>query len=180
MNKKGISSIVITDEGKQVVGIVTKTDLCFHFSLFPSHEKVSDYMTRKIFKVNPMHSVFLVSSILAKHGISRVPVVDSKLRGMITLSDVVRTSPTMRPEFIQPDEHGEYGKPVLGPMAKLTAMTALDLMTSRTFTISPDEPLSRAAELMIEHGISGLPVVDSKSRVLGIITKTDIIRAIAA
>jgi CBS domain-containing protein len=53
-------------------------------------------------------------------------------------------------------------------------------MTQRTLTISPDEPLSRAADLMIEHGISGLPVVDSKGRVEGILTKTDIIRAIAA
>ena len=180
MNKKGISSIVITDKKEQVLGIVTKTDLCFHYSLFPTNEKVSDYMTRKIFKVSPMHSIFLVSSILARHGISRVPVVDIKLRGMITLSDIVRTSPTMRPEFTQPSEQGEYSKSPLGAIAKLTAMTAADIMTPETITISPDEPLSHAADLMIEHRISGLPVIDSKGRVQGIITKTDIVRAIAA
>jgi CBS domain-containing protein len=53
-------------------------------------------------------------------------------------------------------------------------------MTQHPLTVMPETALSAAAELMIEHGISGLPVVDSKNRLRGIITKTDIVRAIAA
>lgn len=79
MNKKGISSIVVTDEGGEIVGIVTKTDLCFHFSLFTSKEKVGYYMTRKVFTVRPTHSIFFAASLLAKQGISRVLVVDDRI-----------------------------------------------------------------------------------------------------
>jgi CBS domain-containing protein len=86
----------------------------------------------------------------------------------------------MRPEIARPSEHGETRTSQLAPIAKLTAMTAMDIMTSNPHTIRPEEALSHAAELMIQHGISGLPVVDKKGRVLGIITKTDIVRAVAS
>ncbi len=176
MNKKGISSEVVTDDEGEILGIVTKTDLCFHFSLFSSKEKVKDYMMRKVFTVRPTHSIFFVASILARQGISRVPVVDDKLRGILTLSDIVRSAPAMRPEVAKSRYRGAF----FAPTAKLTAMTASDAMTSNPITITPEDPLSRAAELMIEHGISGLPVVDPKGKIRGIVTKTDVVRAIAA
>lgn len=180
MNQKGISSIVVTDDQGEILGIVTKTDLCFHYSLLTSKEKTKHYMTRKVFTVRPTHSIFLVASILARQGISRVPVIDDRLRGMITLSDIVRTAPFMRPEAVSGRDKGRLFRNLHIPAAKLTAMTASEVMTPKPFTITPDDLLSRAAELMIEHGISGLPVVDPKGRVRGIVTKTDIVRAIAA
>ena len=179
MNSKRISSIVATNGQNEILGIVTKTDLCFHFSLFSSKEKVVDYMTRKVFTVRPTHSIFFVASILARQGISRVPVIDNNtLRGIITLSDIVQSAPLMRPEMARL-KNGLY-RSILLPTAKLTAMTVSDLMTPNPTTITPADMLSRAAELMIEHGISGLPVTDSRGRVRGIVTKTDVVRAIAA
>jgi len=179
MDRKGISSIVVTDNGGEILGIITKTDLCFHFSLFTSKEKVRDCMSLKVFTVRPTHSIFFVTSLLGKHGISRVPVVDDRLRGMITLSDIVKTAPFMRPG-IQGREAQETHEVMLLPTAKLTAMTAMDIMTPRPVTVTPEDSLSHAAELMIEHGISGLPVIDPKGRVRGIITKTDVVRSIAS
>jgi CBS domain-containing protein len=52
-------------------------------------------------------------------------------------------------------------------------------MTAKPLTVTSEEPLSRAAKLMIEHGISGLPVIDKKGNLSSIITTTDIIRAMA-
>jgi len=180
MKKKGISSIVVTDDGTEILGIITKTDLCFHFSLFTSEEKVRGYMTRKVFTVRPMHSIFFVTSLLARQGISRVPVVDDRLQGMITLSDIVKSAPVMRPETVPNKESQRINEAILAPTAKLTAMTATDVMTPNPVTVTPDDLLSRAAELMIEHGISGLPVLDPKGMVRGVITKTDVVRAIAS
>ena len=180
MKRKGISSIVVTDNGTEILGIITKTDLCFHFSLFTSEEKVREYMTRKVFTVRPTHSIFFVTSLLARQGISRVPVVDDRLRGMITLSDIVKSATVMRPETVPSKEGQRINEAILAPTAKLTAMTASDVMTPNPATVTPDDLLSRAAELMIEHGISGLAVLDPKGRVRGIITKTDVVRAIAS
>jgi len=180
MSKKGISSIVVTDDENAVLGIVTKTDLCFHYSLFLSKEKVKDYITRKGFTVRPTHSIFFASAVMARNGISRVLVYERKLHGIVTLSDIIMSAPVMRPEVVQPSEPGLSRASKLAPTAKLAAMTAMDIMTSNPYTVKQEETLSHAAELMIEHGISGLPVVDKKSRVLGIITKTDIVRAVAS
>jgi len=179
MNRKGISSVVVADEEGQILGIVTKTDLCFHFSLFTSKEKVKDYMTRRVFTVRSTHSIFFVVSLLARQGVSRVPVVDDRIRGIVTLSDIVKSAPVLRPDLAHGktgSRHGDF----IGPAAKLTAITASDLMTPNPITIRPDDLLSRTAEIMIQHGISGLPVTDDKGRVRGIVTKTDIVRAVAA
>ena len=179
MNRKGISSVVVADEEGQILGIVTKTDLCFHFSLFTSNEKVKDYMARRVFTVRPTHSIFFVASLLARQGVSRVPVVDDRIRGIVTLSDIVKSAPVMRPDLARGkigSRHGDF----IAPAAKLTAITASDLMTPNPITVRPDDLLSRAAEIMIQHGISGLPVTDDKGRVRGIVTKTDIVRAVAS
>lgn len=179
MNKKGISSVIVTDDDGQILGIVTKTDLCFHFSLFTSKEKVMDYMVRRVFTVRPTHSIFFVVSLLARQGISRVPVVDDRIRGIVTLSDIVKNTPVMRPDLAHGKARGRTYGGFIVPAAKLTAIMAYDLMTPNPTTIEPDNLLSRAAEIMIERGISGLPVTDGKGRVRGIVTKTDIVRAVA-
>jgi len=179
MTRKGISSIVVTDNGSEILGIITKTDLCFYYSISKSTSKINEYMTRKVFTARPTHSIFFVASLMARHGISRIPVVDGGiLRGLITLSDIVRTAPAMRPTSKRMRGTRTHANSVLVPTAKLTSMTALDVMAVKLITVILDEPLTRAAELMVENGISGLPVVDERGRLRGIVTKTDIVRAI--
>jgi CBS domain-containing protein len=175
MNQKGISSIVITGDDREVLGIVTKTDICYHFSQGSSKLKIEDVMTRKVFTVKPTHSIFFVASLLARQGISRVPVVNGTLLGIITLADIASSAVMMRPELIETLD--ETVRTVA--TAKIRAMTASDIMKPNPVTVGSEEPLTKAARLMIEHGISGIPVVDSKKVLRGIVTKTDIIRAAA-
>ena len=56
-------------------------------------------------------------------------------------------------------------------------MKVSDVMTSEVRTISGDEPLKEAARVMVKAGISGLPVVDDKRRLIGIITEADFVTA---
>ncbi|HKM75665.1 MAG TPA: CBS domain-containing protein [Candidatus Bathyarchaeia archaeon] len=175
MNKKGISSVVITGEDQEVLGIVTKTDICYHFSQEYSKLRVEDVMTRKVFTVRPTHSIFFVASLLARQGISRVPVVDDQtIRGIITLVDMAGSAVVMRPELLEDSD--ELRRTV--STAKLRAMTASDIMKPNPITVRTEEPLTKAAKLMIEHRISGIPAVDSKNILHGIVTQTDIVRAI--
>jgi CBS domain-containing protein len=55
-------------------------------------------------------------------------------------------------------------------------MNAGDVMTTGAATVRPDSSLADAARLMIEHRISGLPVVDAQGRLAGIITEGDFLR----
>jgi CBS domain-containing protein len=55
-------------------------------------------------------------------------------------------------------------------------MNASDVMTVRVVTIEPDATVQAAAKLMLERGISALPVVDKFGRLIGIISEGDLIR----
>lgn len=54
-----------------------------------------------------------------------------------------------------------------------------DLMSRDLVVIREDADLADAAQTMITYGISGLPVINSEGRLVGIITKTDITRAVS-
>jgi CBS domain-containing protein len=55
-------------------------------------------------------------------------------------------------------------------------MRVVDLMTSDVITASPDTPIKAAARLMVRNKVSGLPVVDENTKVVGIITEADFLR----
>ncbi|MGA7264357.1 MAG: CBS domain-containing protein [Stellaceae bacterium] len=55
-------------------------------------------------------------------------------------------------------------------------MKAADLMTSFVVTVTPEATIEYAAQLMLQHRISGLPVTDSDGGVLGIVTESDLLR----
>ena len=55
-------------------------------------------------------------------------------------------------------------------------MNASDVMTVRVITIEPDATVQAAAKLMLEHGVSALPVIDKADRLIGIISEGDLMR----
>jgi CBS domain-containing protein len=57
-----------------------------------------------------------------------------------------------------------------------TRMEVGEFMTTQVVTIHPDSPIRDAARLMLEHKISGLPVVDATNHVVGIVTEHDLLR----
>jgi CBS domain-containing protein len=54
-------------------------------------------------------------------------------------------------------------------------MRAADVMTSEVITISEDASVQNVANLLAEHGISGVPVVDRNSRVIGMVSEGDLL-----
>lgn len=55
-------------------------------------------------------------------------------------------------------------------------MRVKELMSSNVVSVAPDTPLRRVAELLVEHGISGVPVRDEDGTVVGVVTEADILR----
>jgi CBS domain-containing protein len=55
-------------------------------------------------------------------------------------------------------------------------MRAADVMTHRVTTTTPEATVTEAARVMLEHRISGLPVVDSDGRIVGMVTEGDLLR----
>lgn len=54
--------------------------------------------------------------------------------------------------------------------------TAKDIMTSDVITIKPDATVEELARVLMEHKISGVPVVDEEKKIVGIVTENDLIR----
>jgi acetoin utilization protein AcuB len=94
-----------------------------------------------------------------------IVVEQNELVGMITQSDILRSLPGLAAE---PDE-----------ATRLTAVTRTvgDVMSSDPILVDPEDTIQEAAERMLEYQVSGLPVV-SGSRVVGIITESDIFRLV--
>jgi CBS domain-containing protein len=79
-------------------------------------------------------------------------------------------SPTDLPTFFSIDM--EETEPLPAP-----ALSTVDeVMVRKVLAVYPDTSLRTAAELMLEHAISGMPVVDDQGRLLGMLSKTDLVR----
>jgi CBS-domain-containing membrane protein len=55
-------------------------------------------------------------------------------------------------------------------------ITAKDIMTKDVITVKPEATVEELARLLMEHKISGVPVVDDKKKIIGIVTENDLIR----
>ena len=187
MKNKKISSIIVLNEKGALEGLVTKTDLISVFLTQASKPlKVSDIMTRKVITVTPSDSVLLVESLLIKYRITRIVVQRNKLPvGIITHRNFVPAKiPHWIAESADPNDLEIYqkGHQIIeiqtNQLSYLLPFKAVDIMTPNPVTVDVNDDVSVAALLMIRHDISGLPVV-RKSALAGIITKTDIVNAIA-
>jgi CBS domain-containing protein len=187
MQSHRISSVIVVDNGN-LSGIVTKTDLASVF-LTQSIEplKVSQIMTPKVITVMPADSLLLVENLLVKYRISRIVVERNKRPvGIITNRDFLPAKmPKWIREFADPSEVEKYRldpRPEefrMNQLSYILSFRAEDIMTPNPITVDHNEEVSSAVLIMIRNGISGLPVV-KKSILCGIITKSDIVRAIAS
>ena len=187
MKIKKISSIIVVDQKGVLDGIITKTDLISVFLTQTTKPlKVSEIMTRKVITVTPADSVLLVESLLIKYGITRIIVERKRIPvGIITHRNFVPAKiPHWIAESADPQELNRFQKNQQlqelqkNQLSYLLPFKAVDIMTPNPITVNANDDVSVAALLMIRHDISGLPVL-RKSTLAGIITKTDIVNAIA-
>ncbi len=184
MLSHNISSLVVLD-GKELTGIVTKTDLtrCFTKRL-GGRAKVRELMSTNVVTADRRHSLAHVVELMRKHGVSRVVVADGKKPiGIVTESDVAlaqleKPAGGIRGRRVQYTRKAERAdRPRYRYVKYVALLTAEDVMRPELLTIGGEEDAARAASLMLEHGISGLPVVEDE-KLVGILTKTDLTNGI--
>jgi len=175
-----ISSLVVVNTDNNLVGIITKTDLCAFFALsmkgkFP----VERFMSKPAITVRPSQTIFYAAYLMENKNISHLIVTDGELEGVLSLSDMVNVTPFIYGQRARSKEPIIYSTGLMVPKEYIHLLTVGDFMTRHPITIEEKADLADAAKLMLMHKISGLPVIDSKRKVLGIITKTDILNAVA-
>lgn len=131
-------------------------------------ELVRDWMTRDIITVFPDTTILEAGQLMVDRTIRRLPVVENgRLVGIVTYGDVrgARAS-------------AATGLDLWELSFILSKLTVREIMTPNPVTISPDDTIGLAAQHMLNYMIGGLPVLDNKGVLVGIITESDIFRVV--
>ncbi|MFN9475713.1 HPP family protein [Acidovorax sp.] len=130
---------------------------------------VSDVMTQEALTVQPGALVNDAWQTLAEHHVAQAPVVDAQGRvvGLLLRAD-------MAPLDLLP-EPGAVKQAI-----DLARRPVSEVMVSPVPAVAADTELRRVAAVLLETGLPGLPVADEAGRLTGFISRTDILRAVAA
>ncbi|WP_327365565.1 CBS domain-containing protein [Streptomyces sp. NBC_01217] len=137
------------------------------------HIKVGDLMTDEVVSVLPVTSFKEVAKLLAEHDVSGLPVLDEEDRvvGVVSESDLVARQATGHP--VTGDARGTAAGTAVPSMAEFTAA---EVMSTPAVTVHAEETAPDAARLMTRRGVERLPVVDDEDRLVGIVTRRDLLR----
>ncbi len=139
--------------------------------------RVKDLMTTNVLTVRPSTPLKDAAALLAERRISGLPVVDdeSRVLGVLSEGDILykETGTKDKPGLID----RLLSVPPVGLELKLAAKTVGEAMSAPALTIGPRRPVTEAASVMIDEGVNRLPVIDDEERLIGIITRADLVRA---
>jgi CBS-domain-containing membrane protein len=125
---------------------------------------VADVMTRSVVSAYRGASFKNIAQVVIERGVTAMPVIDKEHRviGVVSESDLLIK-----------EERKRWRR---RSRAKAHARTAEELMTSPAITVSPETSVVRAARLLDRHRVKRLPVVDSAGRLVGIVSRRDLLR----
>ncbi|HSZ38377.1 MAG TPA: CBS domain-containing protein [Trebonia sp.] len=136
---------------------------------------VRDIMSTHVMAVRKNASFKEIAAMLREQRVSAFPVLDDddKVIGVVSEADL------MAKEVLRDAAPGMPGG-ILGDReqakAKAEGVTAAELMTAPPVTIDPDASVPHAARLMYDRRVKRLPVIAEDGRLIGILTRSDVLR----
>lgn len=193
MLQNDISSIIVVNNEKNdnysyLTGIFTKSDLVEVYARqYIGKNSVAQYMAKRVFTVAPDETIHMALMLMITNKVSRVVVVtrNNKAVRIISGHDLLPVSSLFGTGIngsywtTQEKSIAKRKEQMFIPSGIKEMFLARDVMTYDPIVITKDSDLAEAPHIMMRHSISGIPVIDSWTDLAGIITKTDIIRALA-
>jgi CBS domain-containing protein len=131
-------------------------------------ETVAGHMTRVVKTVTRELGVRELGGMFERDDFNTYPVEeDAQVIGIVTKFDLLKCF-AFTPSQMVP----HYGE--------LMKRTVADVMISEFIYVHPDTKLTRVLQLMVEHRIRSIPVIDGDHRLAGIIAREDVLRALAS
>ena len=139
-----------------------------------SHQKVRNVMSTDIVTVRKDTPFKDVVRALSARDVSAAPVVDGERRvlGVVSEADLLIKQGTQEVEFTRSLASWWSGRRNL---RRAVATTAGDLMTTPAVTVTENATVAGAARLMTQHDVKRLPVVDDDGRLVGIVSRKDVL-----
>jgi CBS-domain-containing membrane protein len=130
--------------------------------------KVHNWMTSPVISISPYESITHAHQLMKERGVRRLPVVEREsLVGIITIGDVREASPSDATSLSIWELNYLWSQ-----------LTVKKIMSQKVITISPDQTIAEAAQMMLDNKVSGLPVVNAQGGLVGMLTESDIFRAV--
>jgi CBS domain-containing protein len=167
-----IGSVILVDDNGELIGIVSRTDLTKSYaSVFGGKYLVKNFMNKKVVTCRKSDSLKFALSLMNKNHVSRLVVTDENgfpvglisTNTLLTHSDYFTKGNTRSRDYLLPINREK--------------LTVNDLLTDELLTINEEEDLALAASKMIKNKVGGIPVVDSNRNLVGIVSKTDVVKA---
>jgi len=131
-------------------------------------ELVMDWMTRDVITIAPDTSLADADKLLVEHTIRRLPVMENgRLIGIVTYGDIRSAKPSQASSLSAADTN-----------QIISRLKTTKFMTPNPIIVSQEATIGEAAHIMLQNMISGLPVINYKSELVGIITESDIFRMV--
>ncbi len=129
---------------------------------------VRNFMTKKVITVEAEASMQQAIDMIKKYRINMMPVVDyGRLVGVISDSDLKQASASSATDLA-----------VHELKYLLDKIKVREIMTPKVISVPPDFTIEEAAEVLLQHDISGAPVIDQRGNLVGIITRDDLFKAL--
>lgn len=148
-------------------------------------KQAKEFMTKKVIAVDENESIKDLFQLMDKHGILGVPVVNKKLHvvGIVTESDLLEHFTTLKAPrsinllggIIYLDNVEKFNKHFKDHCAE----TVKELMTAPAFVLMENATLQDTINAMAKHHVNRLPVIDSKKKLVGIVTRSDVVHQLS-
>lgn len=138
---------------------------------------VRDVMTKNVITIREDADINEATTLLSENRISGLPVVDGQDRvvGMMTEADLLAVAGMKKGHTFKDVIRHLLGEPLPGPKQ---GKGLREVMTSPAITTGPEADIREVALTLGEKRIKRLPVVDEQRRLIGIISRADIVRVI--
>ncbi|MEQ4305299.1 CBS domain-containing protein [Plantactinospora sp. B6F1] len=136
--------------------------------------RVRDVMTTDVITVHDDAPVTQIAAVLTERQISAVPVVDrfDTVTGVVSWTDLRDTVETAE---VGTETGGRWWAARLSRL-RWPKRAAVDVMTAPPVTVAPPASLAAAGRLMHRREVGRLLVVDDRSRLLGVVTRSDLLK----
>ena len=143
--------------------------------------KVKEIMTKEVVSIKPEENAKEALAFLFKMRISGLPVIDvqGRLVGMFTEKDILRQILPSYLEKVGRFVYEENPKSIKKKFQDLVNLSISQLMRKDVITIDSDTSLCEVARVMLTQKIRRIPVLDKEKKVVGIVSREDVVRAYA-